>query len=562
MTSEVRRELEQLLSALCDGLLSPQQQGQLEALLQSDPECRRLYLEYVDMHSRLLLRPQTDEAASLALPADALLASAVSPNALAVQRAVRIPQPLRYIIVAAVTLAASLLVQAYWYNPTPLVARRSFPPSVVLPAAPIATLTHAVDCIWEPPSEEWRVGSRLAPAELRLKEGVARLHFDSGPELMVEGPTVLRLESSEAATVLHGRVFFRGSETAAPFKLKTPNATLVDLGTEYAVVVGPEGEEVYVLDGQVERTASSGPTDSEQLNAGEGRRYAPDAAAAPAEFDPAQFQRLLNGDERPAAVLDEGLLAYEPFDYADPHLLPDGMAHGGTGWTAPWRSGFARPRNEGDENRLALNVKESLVRAGASRPSLGGSFDYTGFTKYFRPMAMPIRMDSDNVYYVSFLMRREGPSEEQLNSSAVLLRTSDELEREHQGQENRRERLNIGVHRVNHLFTHLHGVEARMPLPLSYGETYLLVAKIAASAAGPDQVFIRVYGPQEPVEREDFGSWTMVGPQFDSNLVFDWLEVHINSISRKVLDEIRVGTTWASVAGPWITNVAEAEKNP
>ncbi len=172
-------------------------------------------------------------------------------------------------------------------------------------------------------------------------------------------------------------------------------------------------------------------------------------------------------------------------------------------------------------------------------------------------MTTPIRMNADNVYYVSFLFLRDGPPEELLNSSCILLRTDEELELEHQGQENRRERLNIGFDRVNHLFTHLHGVGARVPMPLSYGETYLLVAKIVASSSNADQVFIRVYGPEEPVEHEESAVWTMIGPQFRSDLVFDWFEVHINSVSRKALDEIRVGTTWSSVAGPWMAAAKE-----
>ena len=134
----------------------------------------------------------------------------------------------------------------------------------------IATLTHAAGCVWDSP-EPWRDGSRLLPADLRLKAGIARIRFDSGPELAIEGPAHLRLDSSTSATVLHGRVFFRGSEAAAPFKLKTPTSTLVDLGTEYAVVVGPGGEEVYVLDGEVERT-SADIRGAEHLAAGDGRR--------------------------------------------------------------------------------------------------------------------------------------------------------------------------------------------------------------------------------------------------------------------------------------------------
>jgi hypothetical protein len=92
-----------------------------------------------------------------------------------------------------------------------------------------------------------------------------------------------------------------------------------------------------------------------------------------------------------------------------------------------------------------------------------------------------------------------------------------------------------------------------MPLPLSYGSTYLLVAKVVASGEYPDQVFLRLYGPGEPVGREEPGQWTVVGPQVQSDLVFDWLEVHINSKTRQVIDEVRVGTTWSSVTAPWLT---------
>jgi hypothetical protein len=81
----------------------------------------------------------------------------------------------------------------------------------------------------------------------------------------------------------------------------------------------------------------------------------------------------------------------------------------------------------------------------------------------------------------------------------------------------------------------------------------LLVAKIAASSGdNPDQVFIRIYGPQESVETEEPGSWTVVGPPFQSDLVFDWLEVHVNSKARQTIDEIRLGTTWPSVTAPWL----------
>jgi hypothetical protein len=416
----------------------------------------------------------------------------------------------------------------------------------------VATLTQAAGCVWEEAGGPWRAGARLPPGELRLRKGIARVRFDGGPELVIEGPAELRLDSGTAATVLRGKVVFRGDETAAPFDLHTPSSTLVDLGTEYAVAVGPEGEEVHVFDGEVQRTprAGAGRVEPEHLEAGEARRYdrSPASPGRPTALDKERFARQLADPGPPAADPAAGLLAYEGFDYRDPAVLHAGKADGGFGWKGPWKPGFARPLNPGDHNRLALNVKEGLTRPGAAVPAVGGSFDYTGFTKYHRRLATPVRLDADGTYYLSFLFRRFGPPADQLNAVAVLLRTDDEFR---QKKDEPRKRLNVGVGGMNQLFTHLGGVGSRTPLPLSYGQTYLLVAKITAGRTRPAQVFLRVYGPDEPVDPREPNSWSVAGPPFQNDLVFDWLEVHINSKTRQTIDEIRLGTTWSSVTAPW-----------
>src|SRR5215813_4801637 len=53
---EHRTELLRLLSTLCDEQLSDADQSRLEELL-GDEDARRLYLQYVDMHGRLLTHP-------------------------------------------------------------------------------------------------------------------------------------------------------------------------------------------------------------------------------------------------------------------------------------------------------------------------------------------------------------------------------------------------------------------------------------------------------------------------------------------------------------------------
>jgi hypothetical protein len=64
-------------------------------------------------------------------------------------------------------------------------------------------------------------------------------------------------------------------------------------------------------------------------------------------------------------------------------------------------------------------------------------------------------------------------------------------------------------------------------------------------------VFLRVYAAKEPIEPEGPTGWTLAGAPFHSDLVFDWLQIHITSGTRQTLDEVRLGTTWPSVTAPW-----------
>jgi hypothetical protein len=453
MKTKLHSELLRLLSALCDDQLTDVEHARLDELLCADTEARRTYLAYLDMHARMLMHPRMCPVQ----PDQPEIHAAHAQD----RRERRRPQMLRYAVVVLASLAASILVQLLWWHPETQEHERDA--SKLRGARPqtatfVATLTQSADCIWEGAKQSQAVGPRLPTGELQLKKGVARIRFDSGPDLVVEGPATLRVDSGTAATVLQGKVVVRGDETAVGFDLHTPCSTLVDLGAEYAVEVGPDGEEVHVFDGAVQRSpkAADGPA-PERLTAGEARSYgpSPQAPGRPAECDPTRFVRQLSGSLLVAPDGPEGLLVYEGFDYAHADILRSGKADGGFGWTSPWTPGFARPTLEGDKNYAALNAKESLVRPGNAAPSIGGSFDYCGFAKYQRRMAVPVRLDSDQVYYLSFLFRREGPPADDLNAVAILFRTSAEVQR---GKDDARKRLNVGVGGWNQLFTHLNGV--------------------------------------------------------------------------------------------------------
>lgn len=558
-----------MLSALCDDALTPEESARLEQLLDGDADCRALYLQYLDMHAQLLVHPRQGEmllsgseaaplvngAAGLTVPQPAsqpTLSVTTNPRS-------RRPRLVGYLMVAGATLAASLLVQVLWWHPRDNPQQRG-PAHETQTAEHVATLMQAVDCVWEGPSESLRIGSRFLPGPLKLEKGLARIRFDSGTDLIVEAPAHLTLESSGAVTLHQGKVVFRTEAPAAPVDLHTPGATLLDFGTEYAVLVGPNVEEVHVLDGEVQRVPRTvaGEGQPEYLRAGDARRYQKDTGfrSDPIEFNITDFVRRLPNANPPAADLAAGLLAYEGFDYQDPQALRNGQASGGFGWTGAWTAGVTHPLAMQDPKMPTLNLKEGLTRPGTV-PSIGGCFEYTGFAVHHRRLATPMRMDTDGVYYLSFLFRRQGPAQQgpgyAPNTVSVILRSDEE----YQQRMDPRKWLTIGVGSSNQLYAQLGRHCSRACLPLVRGTNYLLVAKVVASRTTSDQIFLRVYRPGESVSREETGSWTVVSPPFQSHLVFDHLAIQVNGNLRQMIDEIRLGTTWSSVTAAWAAVPAE-----
>jgi ferric-dicitrate binding protein FerR (iron transport regulator) len=593
MNPQVQLELERLLSALCDGALTEEDHGRLEELLAQDASCRRYYLEYVDMHARLLAHPSLGAGGSQP-PAKDVPAETLALPAPAKERR-RAAQALRYLGVAALTLAASFLLQLLWLRPHTPDANHNQPnnTNAGLPAIPVASLVQTTDCIWEGAHEPLSDGARLEPGKVLLQKGVARIRFDGGSELLLQGPAELRVDSSTAATLLQGKVVFRSDVMAAPFHLNTPAATLVDIGTEYGVSVSAAGEEVHVFEGDVQRLPRTGAPEAEPeyLQAGEAcRSIAATFASQPVKFDPTLFVRHLSAPVGPLRDPVAGLLAYEGFDYKAADALQTGKATGGRGWLSPWIVTAAQPLEWGEQKRLPLNVGQSLHRPDSAMPSIGGRFDHAGFGVYYRQMATPVRLDIDGAYYISCLFRRGGPPGHPQNTVALMLRPNEkwpvppkakDVHRPHpdkagdrvkspemghrdhgrEGFPDLSNRLMIGAGGSNQMFTRLGPHCARASLPIASDTSYLLVAKIVASRSSADQVFVRVYGPREQLGAEEPACWTVTGPAFHSDLVLGWLGIHVNSKNRQMIDEIRVGSTWYSVTGPWIA-VAGAAKAP
>ncbi len=288
------RERLELYDAACAGTIDVEQQRRLDDLLREDEHARREYLHYCRMHTDL----HFDTAADMAQRAAAALLTpkAAAPRMRVVQF---FSQPLQLsLLIASVTVMALLMVSARFsfrhpdpHGPSHAGLWRPLPSS----GERVAQVVRTRGGVW---------GGSLAPrpgepiaagADLQLAQGLAVIRLQSGAELVLQGPIGLRVDSPQAVSLDRGRLVAQVPPQAAGFTLHTPQARLVDLGTEFAARVEADGStETFVFAGRVEVHPASGTT--KQLSAGEGGRMAA-GQWTPQSVPQSHFVRALPRDQ-------------------------------------------------------------------------------------------------------------------------------------------------------------------------------------------------------------------------------------------------------------------------
>lgn len=124
--------------------------------------------------------------------------------------------------------------------------------SAVRPAADgpesFARLTHSEDAVWrtKPTSES------LPPGEWELKSGSMELTLIGGSHLFLEGPATINLIGPQHVAVERGNLTALVPPEDLGFRISTPTARIIDLGTEFRVSVSDDGQtDVKLLQGEV-----------------------------------------------------------------------------------------------------------------------------------------------------------------------------------------------------------------------------------------------------------------------------------------------------------------------
>lgn len=523
-------EVDELLGQVLDaGELNRAQQERLQTLLLSNPELLDQFVITTSLANDL------HHVASLAVSADGEVKRPATTAPWAAKRSLTYGFGL-----SLLALAASAFFVALSTGLSLLRDVESLPLSDARTEFVATVVSHDG---WDQ-SRTYPVGSRIPTGVFSLQSGVVQLQLDSGPNLLIEGPASLDIKSGSEAHLAAGKLVFRDDSGSDPFSLSTPWSALTDLGTEYAVSIRGDDEEVHVFSGAVERTgmAKGERSPVELLSDGQAMRYKRNVRTTESlATDPDKFVREV------AVVPDvpeQRGLARASFDYTDESALMLGRAKGGEGWGGPWRKNV--PNMPGhNEDDLALRVGENLVFGSNGEASQGGSLGYVGHWLVHRDLAEPIDLAANHVVYVSFLYRPTGMWTQGENSLKVLFFNPGEGVIEH--------RIAIALDAGRGLVRGaLCGARKECPLPMASGSTYLIVAKIASSADNPDQLMLRVFQPEEPVGPREPATWTIVTPTIDSDDSFRLISMRFNCKHEQRVDEIRIGSSWGSVVSPWL----------
>ncbi len=248
---EATDELFTLCDLLLDGALSKEESAKLESMVLSDPAIRELYVEYLQLNAHLV-----QHGALLAGgPVESQVLSPrppVSDHRHSPKLVLRSNDNSRLFGVhwhVAASFVLGLGVAAVSW----LFLNRS---------DSVAVLTQVENVTWDTSTLPTEPGASLSPGRFRLVEGLAKIRFQSGAEVTLEGPADLELVGRKSCRLHRGALIAHVPESAKGFTVHTSSATLIDHGTDFGIRSDSHGRaNVHVMKGEVElKHVSGGPS--------------------------------------------------------------------------------------------------------------------------------------------------------------------------------------------------------------------------------------------------------------------------------------------------------------
>lgn len=517
-------ELRELISRSVTGDITPNQHEQLQTELKVSPHARAIFREHLDVEAALRTWAAEDREPGIQ-PALAVRSS----NWLVAQRAI--------LALAATTV---LVASGWWLWSLP--GSPPEPPAesprevVIRRVSYVGIIGAQHDCVWRDDTT-LITGSKFLAQKLALSSGVAELRFDSGTNVILEGPCEFEVRDVDAGHLMVGNVVVHVTELSDGFTLTTPEATIVDEGTEYAVSLTEEAAEVYVFDGAVlwENNSSDKATKAERIDTGEARRYlrSRPSRGARIPFGQRRFARRIDAFVREEAGRE--LLAYDGFENLAGRVQRD---RSGFGWLGGWQSGRPGHGHLGEIVDAPSNGF-GIDRSGRRLLRLSGG------DAIVRDFENSHSLEPGNTYYLSFLMRRFPANENQKNTTGGFFELSVINDGERSGRRSRKW-FTFGISSERQPFIKSVGAISSAASTIDTGEDYLCVSKILVAH---EQVAtaLRVYHTSESIDEYEPKAWTVIGGTGPCDFRLAGIRLSAAAEASYEIDELRLGKTWRSV---------------
>ena len=269
-----------LAEALCSKNASESEFDELDSILLTDEAACSNYLSYCRMHVALRLELRAHRAGEKACHQIDIKPVVLAPSESDVVGSVTttaVPftflstayhgtigffsQELPFsLLIAAVLTSFGLWVASMIYVSSPdkiarnsslLPAKVTFDPTLDV----VGKITGMVDCKWADPQTATIDHANVSLGRIyALASGLMEITYNTGAKVVLHGPVTYAVESRNGGFLSIGKLTGKVEvETAKGFTVRTPTATITDLGTEFGVEVTPDkATVVYVIRGAVE----------------------------------------------------------------------------------------------------------------------------------------------------------------------------------------------------------------------------------------------------------------------------------------------------------------------
>ncbi|EMI17705.1 FecR protein [Rhodopirellula maiorica SM1] len=532
-------ELQRLCDLLVTGDIAADDHATLQQKLKTDAEARATFRERMDLEAGLRTWA-SEPVASLRIS---------ETNSDDADRTVQRSSAMRwnYTILAVAAVVLLVVGASIWNNltdtdPKQLAEDRTTEQSVAPPAA-----TRLVGVIREQEGCQWSVrpvstAGRFAIGKLELSKGIAKLSFDSGTDVTLEGPCEIDITSIDGARLLVGNVCVNVSELSGGFTLETPESQIIDEGTEYAVSLDEEAAEIHVFDGSVlwiptaTESEVNDQTFEDRIEAGEARSYLRSDPTMPKRIPFGQRQFVRRLEDRLKTHAGGELVAYDGFENLAGRVR---RGRSGFGWSGGWQlSGRSRGKigeiiDCGDEVVFGLDRSQRRLMFLEQGSDIRRGFD------------QPLDLVTGESIYVSVLIERQSSSSEEDKSFLQI-----SLEPDLPGRGRRLHQIvSFGVATDGFPFITSGDAITKTATRLVAGETVFCVLKLAING-DKTSPSVRVYRYGEVIDESEPSAWTVTGRAGSTAYAPASLRIIVGENASWQIDELKIGRTWDSVAKP------------